>query len=517
MAKIQIGEFGYAVPEPVPGPRAQPGQVLDTRGLQRIGDVVADVSLDLMERDAKMEAAMGIISGKAQIDRWRNGFVSEPIGADGKPRYLTAGQDFDAFSQRLLKESMKGARTPLAQRAIQQDLTEYALRSKQEILNAGRKQQTDIQTAGVLNVVQDTMSAPGLTVDERMKRVTQAYATLVVSNLMGADDATKEIRKQRATLEYGEKFSTIQSAVDKNTLYEIRGQLAQFNPLLSTEQNRNLVRLTNERISALDKEAENAVKARQESTEKELTDKYIAGTLTISDVQAKQGSLPAATYERWAKAPEILQKRDAEAADDPAIYREVQQQLLTAYRNPAELERIRTRVGHLMTGWDPKTKTQGKPALSRDTAGRLIRDAERYLSDYRSEQRTERNEATSQSERDFRGVEQLLKQQFETVERSRVGRAAQAEVRDRYTRALDDLIKNRRDPAAWWEKFRKDNADLFEARQTYPSWVVQPGGKADLMATRDKLTEDFKAKRIPREEYQRRMDQLSEMETKRAP
>lgn len=516
MARIPLGNFGTSAPEPVPNPRIPAGAAVDMRGVQRIGDAAADIGLAVMERDAKLEAAMGILSGKAQMDRWQYEFKASPIGADGRPRYLTANQDFEAFAGRLTQEAVKNAKTPLAQRAIQQDLANYALQTKQEILTSARKQQTDIQTAGVLNAVQDTLQAPGLSKDERMFRITQAYASLVTSNLMGADDAKKEIMKQRAALEYGERFSSLQSATTKEQVYELRGQFAQFNPLLSPEQNRDLVRLANERIASLDKDAESAVKAKQETTEKSLTDKYVAGTLTIADVQAAQKDLPAATYERWAKAPDVLQKRDAEAVDNPDLYREVQREVLNAYRDPKKLERLRDRVTDLVTGYDPKTKAHGKPALSRDTGRRLLDDIEGYLREFRSEARTQKNEANSQAERDFRAIEGLLGDQFKSAARSRVGRAAQAELAERETRAREDLLKNRGNASEWWETYKKANPDLFEARVSLPSWVVQQGGKADLMATRDKLTEDFKAKRLNRDEYQRRMDQLSEMETKRA-
>lgn len=42
MAKIQLGEFGYTTPQPVPGPRAQPGQTLDLRGVERLGNALTD-------------------------------------------------------------------------------------------------------------------------------------------------------------------------------------------------------------------------------------------------------------------------------------------------------------------------------------------------------------------------------------------------------------------------------------------------------------------------------------------
>lgn len=517
MAKISLGEFGYSVPEVVPGPRLQPGVIPDSRGIEKIGDALTNISGDLLERDAKIEATQLILKGKAQFDWFRNGLATDTVGADGRPRYLTAPQDFDKFREKTTSDLLSMAKTPLAQRAIAADLASYGQGTRNEIVTLGTRQKKDFQTGQVLVQIEDAMTTEGISRQEREKRIGQGLGALVSSGLMPADEAIAEQKKYRARLEYGEKFSMVQSATEKEKLYEIRGQLSQFNPLLSPEQNRDLVRLTNERIASLDKETENAVKAKQEGTEKRLTDKYIAGTLTISDVQAEQGNLPAATYERWAKAPDVLQKRDAEAIDDPAIYREVQHQLLTAYRNPAELERIRTRIENLMTGWDQKTKTQGKPVLSRDTAGRLIRDAERYLSDYRTEQRTERNEANTQSERDFRAVEGMLTDQFKSMAKSRVGRAAQAEIAERQARAQEDLIKNRRDPMTWWENFRKSNADLFEQRSSFPSWVVQPGGKPDFGATRDQLTTEYKAKRMTQTEYQRRMDAVREMETKRAP
>lgn len=518
MAKIPLGNFGFSAPEPVPGARIPPGAAVDMRGLERIGNAVADVGLESMEREARLEAARLILEGKAQMDAWRVDFDANPVGADAKrPRFESAGEDFRKFVGKLSRDIVGRARTPLAKNAIALDLQSYAQSSMGHVVTTAKKVRTDTAVAATFKAAEDALAVEGIDDVERMKRVTQSYASLVSAGQMGADDAERKIQEARRRLEYGRSFSAINGAATKEQLYELRGQLSRFNPLLSPEQNRDLVRLTNERIASLDKQAEQDLKDRQEKTEKFLTGKLIDGTLTIADVEAVQSSLPAATFERWAKAPELLRRKDAESADDPEIFRSVWKDIQSSARDPIKLGKLRDRVVELTTGYDRVTGNRGRPALSRDTAGRLLSDIDAYIREFRTEARTARSEASSQAERDFKSVQGLLDDYFKSEGRSRVGRAAQAELAERQLRANDDLLKNRTNAMQWWEGFKKANTDAPKETMRYPSWVVQPGGKADLMATRDKLTEDFKAKRLTRDEYQRRMDQLSEMETRRAP
>ena len=519
MAQIPIGRFGFQTAEPAPTPRAPAGAFGNAEGFAAVAGNLKEVAKDAYQQEAIADATTATISAKRQMDSFLAELDANPVGSDGKPRRDGGLQDFEKFSQKLMQEAAGSTRNADAQRVIKQSLMTYGESQRSRLVQKAQKMRADQMQAGMLLEIEATRADASIRPEEKLNRIGQVLGAMVATGSMDPSDAVKERQRQEGLLEYGRIYEDIMGANSVPRLYELRGQLSKFNPKMSEANNRQLVEMVSARIKQLDEEQDRAVRQQREDIKKDLTNAYFDGTLTIDQVRQYENKLPADDFEAFMKLPDLSRRRDVEGGDDPELFRSLQRDVLQSYRNGAELNRLRGRVTNLMTGYDPATKTYGTPALSRDTARRLVDDIEGYLRELRTEgrmavtdTRIETNDKRAQRERDRGEVEQLMKGAFKGARDAAIGRDAQSRVAEREQQALDALLKNRDDPMAFWEKFKKDNPDILKPRRPLPSWAIQSAGKLDATATKRQLLEQKQKGTITESQYQQRFNQIIKLE-----
>jgi len=517
--KIPLGQAGLAVPEPVAGPRAIPGAFVQGHGnlgahVQNAAAQLQDVALQASERDAIVEATTGTLAAKTRVDEWRVAQAQSPVDENGNPKHETALKDFDSFGEKIQQEALKTAKTPLAKKVIQKDLGTYLQSTRRQVLEVAEKQKKDFQSAAILSQIEAVKVDATIPAEERDKRLGQLLGAAVQTGTMTLEEATKAKAGFAREAAFGQKWTAVNSAVTKEQLYELRGQFSQYDATLGPELSSKLYNLVNERLTQVDRQSESALKAQAEDAQKAMIDKFASGTLTKADVEAARSKLTASDYERWSKAPGVQQKADAEGGiDDGPLYREVQRDVLNAYRDAKKLESLRAHVTDLMTGYSKQTKTTGKPALTRATGKQLIDDIDQALGSLRSEGRQNKSDLDQTKTREFNDAEAKLKGYFEAASAGKT-RREQGEMEQRLNNARLQLLDNRQNAGAWMEKFRKDNPDLFEKRGvSFPSWATPhvKGGKLDAQAAKDAATAEFKKKAMNQKAYQDRLNEIDRL------
>lgn len=519
MPQIPVGKFGFQVAEPAPTPRAPAGAFGNADGLTAIAGNLKEVAKEAYRQEAIADATTATIAAKRRMDGFLSELDASPSGPDGKPRQDGGLQDFEKFSQKLLQEAAGSTRNAEAQRVIKQSLTTYGETHRSRLVEKAQKMRADQMQAGMLLEIEATRADTNIPPDEKLNRIGQVLGAMVATGSMNPSDAVKERQRQEGLLEYGRLYEDIQGANSVPRLYELRGQLSKFNPKMSEANNRQLVEMVSARIKQLDEEQDRAVRQQREDIKKELTEAAFSGTLTLDQVRQYRDKLPADDFESFMKLPDLAQRRDAEGGDDPELFRGLQREILQNYRNGQALGRLRDRVTNLMTGYDSTTKSFGKPGLSRDTARMLIDDIEGYQREMRSEgrlsatdARIETNDQRARRDRERGEVEQLMRGAFKGAREAAIGRDAQSRVAQREQQALDALLKNRDDPMAFWEKFKKDNPDILRPRRPLPSWAIQSAGKLDGAATKRQLLEQKQKGTITEAQYKQRFDQVIRLE-----
>lgn len=525
MAGIPLGEFGFRAPQQ-PG-----GQVLNPAayqgggaGLETVGKALDTVSDILYKREAVQYSEAAIRAGKQGLDTYevqfrqrQNDILSKaPRLPDGTVDLAgfeqTAMKDFDAYSKKLLEESVKGTKNRAALDATSRDLQNYARVIRDRVFEQVGKQKQQIGAANLMEAIDATKALPGIDTAEKMKRIGLSLGAAVETGVIAIDKAQEMRAKVRGELEYARVFDEVNGTSNLSQAYEMRGKLSTFNPLLSPSQNREIRALVDDRIKALDKETETSVKARQDDLAKMLIVEASEGKLTRERVLLYQNDLPRDQFEKFMALPDIAAKRVVEGADNPELYRRLQKALIDSTQDARKLARLRDQIGDYMTGYDPVTKKYGQPALSRSTANQMLNDIEQNIGRIQSDANRVKGDAERKTDQEYRDVERLLKGAIETYKNGKVGRAAQAEADALGQKAQEELLRNRGGALKWWEDWKTKNATVFEQRAQLPSWVTQSGGKPDFEATKKRLLDDKKAGRISTQDYQSRFEKLQEME-----
>lgn len=515
MPVIPRGDFGFQGIQAGQSPAAPPGAFVSGNGLMRVGQAIEKVADTLYEREAIAYSTKAIIDAKNRLDQFERDFSANPLGEDGQPRYGTVVGDFEAQSQEVLARALEGTNNRLAKDTVSRDLQAYSRSVRDRVADRALRQRNDHLKAGMMATVEETMTG-ALPTQEKLQRLDLLYAGAVRSGFMNADDAQRELQTRTQKLHFGDKYQRIASTNTITGAYALRQELSEPDQRLSTEQNIQLLRLADDRISFLDKQTERDVRGRQDAITKMLIRDASEGALTKEKVLLFERDLTPEQFDKFMQLPDIAARRQVDGADNPELYRSMQKEILKSYRDARSLTRLRDRISDYMTGYDPTTRKFGTPGLSRNTGRQLINDIEEYLGRIQSDAQRSTNEAEQRTDREFRDVERLLKGAIDTYKNSRIGRGAQAEAEAFGQKAMEDLLKNRGSATKWWEDWKKKNADVLNVKPQLPSWVPQPNGRPDFDAARKQLL-DEKKRGMPDATYQQRFNRIQELERAYAP
>ncbi|WP_019882343.1 MULTISPECIES: hypothetical protein [unclassified Methylophilus] len=515
MAKIPVGNFGNNVAQGSPAARLTPSN--STEGLVQFGNKMMQIAADLNEQSALTEATTTFYGARRELTDLLTKYKTTAVDSKGKPIFENGMTEFESDSAKILRKYTGEAKSSLARNMVAKQLAKTIESDRESLGEHFIKQKKDWNYTSLFDNYKKEMQAANLPGVEN---------TLGVMVQIGAINTEKayELKGQaESSIEYGNMFTNINAAQTKDQLFEIRGKLGVYNPKLSKTDNESLMRLTQNRIDSIDKEADRTAHTEQENVIKQLDSDYRDGTLTVEKVKQFEHKIPATEYRRLLALPQIHSLQgDINESDQENWVQQLERDMLINSRNPGQLEKLRGRVVDLTTGYDPKTGVYGPPKLSRDTGMRLKDDIERYQRELRTERRQNDadvrllgNEEKRRSASEYRDVEQLLTRVISDYKDSRIGPDAQRDASKTELQLREDLLRHKDDPTKWWDNFKKNRQDLFKQTKRMPSFVpMGASGKPDFDAAKRNVLKSMKADSKPgsKEKYNKQFDEIMRLE-----
>lgn len=529
MPTVPVPKYNGPQVAPAPLPGVRVGGGAPSFG-QDIGQALLRVGLESMDiqykREAVADATTAINAAKRKLDEWEANALKEPETAEpGAPlRFETVVKEFDVLAAQLREEAVKSTGNDLAKQTIGQTLSNYFERARMGQLDRAQKQKRAAYFATTLQEIDAAVQAQGVPAAERKLRIDNALGGAIAAGAIDADDAYKLKRKAEQDMEYGAQFARTQAAKTLPEATELRNEFGKFNPKLSPEQNNALLAQANARVAELDKLSDKAVEAQREDVRKMFQDAKARGEFTADMVQRWRSLLPADDYERAMHEASKAGTEQAEGQDDPDTSRRLLDAINRSYRDPAKLAKLRDQVANAALGYDPVTRTTGKPRLSRSTSRMLINDIDEFTNRIRAEARGDRagrNEDSSRTNKERNEVEGIVRQTFKRFIDSRGTDGEKRQAQQRLDRELESLLRDGyKDPLGWLDKWKARSDDVVRARTPLPRWIPpQANGKPDFEAARRQLAEDFKARKPgvqTQEAYDARFRKIKELEAEYA-
>jgi len=494
---------GQTVAEaPMPGVRISGG---NPDFGQSIGGAIATAGVRAVAYEAKKEADTDAlkysIEGRDALDALHMKAMTPVELPDGSLDYAGPLKDYEAQAQKIIRTVSGQAKHPLAQRATLDSLSSYAQAQRGKLATIAREQAQKNAQAIAMNRADAVLRDGTLSAEERRNELLIAAKQFQVAtgDPVEALKFFEKATRDGATFDWLSRVNVAESESDLDGLM----QNLQTEGRALGPQGALQIRAEIDRKRESMVKAQNAArKADEESADKMLTDLSARGQITPAIVETMRPRLSADAYRRWAGEPDKVSQRVAEGVDDPDIYRKIQGDVIAASKNIPALERLRGRIRDYMTGYDPTTRQIGKPALSRDTALRLLNQAEEYINAQKRDAKDAAGGSAASKEQSLSSkraeVESQVRGYFKRyVETRGTDRDAAKSAQDREFQAMEGLLKDgSKDPLAWFEQWKKSNDDIIRARTALPSFVPRKAdGAPDFGTARAKLAEDFRQKR----------------------
>jgi len=467
-----------------------------------VGGVVSKLGINALEQQMNIQAATEATEysfrGRDELDaikqRAMQGVV---IGEDGVPDYASAVGLYESEAAKVAEKWAAKSNNRLAQSAIVSSLKSYAQTGRSGLVTWSTEQKTKTQTAFFLDQATKASEDMSLSDEQRLARIDQALNGV---QLVGGMDAV-QIQKYKAklqsdTVDY-QWQGKINAASNLSELSEVQKGLMQPDRSLSPERNAALMSMVNTRRSALEKQVEESVKARQDDLFKMLYSRAKDGTADKATIDRYMNDLRDEQYATLINLPGKTEREMSDVVDDPNTRRRLQSGIIVSNKDPVALARYRSEISAYVAGYDPVTRRYGKAALSSSTANSLLADIDQYENRIRTERDRGRSDKDSLLSKQRTEVESLVRETYKRYMDSRgTDKNAVTEAEKRQINALESLLKDGiNDPMTWYEKWKKDNQDVINSKTPLPSWMIRKSGNVpDFEATKKKITDDFKSK-----------------------